>query len=89
MYLATFVTLLQPENLLVTSGAYATQLVLVDFGDARLLAFDSYVHALIGPAEFAAPELVRGLPIGFKTDIWLAPNSSSYSFDDNFRYSFL
>ena len=53
----------------MTSGAYSTQLVLIDFGDARL-AFDSYVHTLVGSAEFAAPELVRGLPIGFKTDIW-------------------
>ena len=69
-----FVTSLQPENLLVTSGAYSTQLVLVDFGDARL-AFDSYVHTLLGSAEFAAPELVRGLPIGFKTDIWSVTQS--------------
>ena len=61
---------LQPENLLIAEGTYSTQLKLIDMGDARLLAYDSYVHKLVGTAEFAAPELVRGLPIVFKTDIW-------------------
>lgn len=60
----------QPENCLIAEGTYTTQLQLIDMGDARLLAHDSYIHKLIGSEEFAAPELVRGMPIAFKTDIW-------------------
>jgi triple functional domain protein len=64
--------LLQPENLLVDlSSASSTPLLkLIDFGDARHIYDGTYIHRLMGSAEFAAPELVTGQPASLLSDIW-------------------
>jgi serine/threonine protein kinase len=46
------------------------KLKLIDFGDARQIYGDYYVHPLVGSPEFASPELVSGNPVNLKTDIW-------------------
>lgn len=44
---------------------------LIDLGDAiQLSAHRRYVHLLLGNPEFAAPELVQGMPVSMATDIW-------------------
>lgn len=64
----------QPENLLVdVSPSQPTPLLkLVDFGDARHIYDDAYIHRLMGSAEFAAPELITGRPASLLSDIWSA-----------------
>ena len=60
----------QPENLMVELSNRTPQLRLIDFGDAHRIGNTSYIHTLIGSAEFAAPEVVSGSPVGLSTDIW-------------------
>jgi len=62
----------QPENILVDlSSPGSTPLIkLIDFGDARHIYDNTYVHRLMGSAEFAAPELVMGQPASLLSDIW-------------------
>jgi len=45
----------------------------MDFGDARHIYDDTYVHQLMGSAEFAAPELITGRSASLLSDIWSAP----------------
>ncbi|XP_064646133.1 triple functional domain protein-like isoform X3 [Lineus longissimus] len=61
---------IKPENLMVELMTMSPKLKLIDFGDARQIYGDYYVHPLIGSPEFAAPELVSGNPVSLKTDIW-------------------
>ncbi|XP_074654482.1 kalirin-like isoform X2 [Tubulanus polymorphus] len=61
---------IKPENLMVEICSMTPQLKLIDFGDARHIYTNYYVHPLIGNPEFAAPELVSGSPVNLKTDIW-------------------
>jgi len=56
----------------VESSQSAPLLKLVDFGDARHIYDDSYIHQLRGSAEFAAPELIIGRPASLLSDIWSA-----------------
>ena len=51
-------------------SSMAAKLKVVDFGDARHIYNNYYVHPLVGSPEFAAPELVNGSPVGLLTDIW-------------------
>ena len=60
----------QPENLMVDLSNTTPCLKLVDFGDARHIYNNYYIHPLVGSPEFAAPELVSGSPVGLLTDIW-------------------
>ena len=62
----------QPENILIDqSSASPTPLIkLIDFGDARHIYDSTYVHRLMGSAEFSAPELVTGQPASLLSDIW-------------------
>ena len=70
--------ILQPENLLVDADPLRPMplLKLIDFGDARHIYDGTYVHRLMGSAEFAAPELITGRPASLLSDIW----SESYPF---------
>jgi serine/threonine protein kinase len=63
---------IKPENLLVDvdPASSTPQLKLIDFGDARHIYDNTYVHRLMGSAEFAAPELVSCRPCSLLSDIW-------------------
>ncbi|XP_014666025.1 PREDICTED: kalirin-like [Priapulus caudatus] len=61
---------IKPENLLIDLSHTSPLLKLVDFGDARHICNNYYVHPLLGSPEFAAPELVLGQPVGLQTDMW-------------------
>lgn len=45
-------------------------LKLIDFGDARIVYNDNYIHDYAGSAEFRAPEVIRGQAVSTLTDIW-------------------
>ncbi|XP_046573468.1 triple functional domain protein-like [Haliotis rubra] len=61
---------IKPENLLVEVGAMGTGLKLTDFGDARHIYNNYYIHPIMGNTEFMSPELISGTPVGLLTDIW-------------------
>ena len=61
---------IKPENLLLESGASTTNLKLVDFGDARHIYNNYYIHTINGDPEFLAPEIVAATPVGLLSDIW-------------------
>jgi triple functional domain protein len=61
---------IKPENLLIDLSSLSPHVKLIDFGDARHIYNNYYVHPLVGSPEFAAPELVGGSPVGLLTDIW-------------------
>ncbi|XP_013406610.1 kalirin isoform X8 [Lingula anatina] len=61
---------IKPENLLVDLTSMTPRLKLIDLGDAHHIHNSYYVHQLVGSPEFAAPELVKGIPVGLLTDIW-------------------
>jgi len=60
----------QPENLLLDISSSVAMVKLVDFGDARHIYNNYYVHAASGDPEFLAPEVVAGTPVGLLSDIW-------------------
>ncbi|XP_021366305.1 triple functional domain protein-like isoform X1 [Mizuhopecten yessoensis] len=60
----------KPENLLVDSGMPSPRLKLIDFGDARHIYNNYYIHNVAGSPEFLAPEIIRRSPVGLLTDIW-------------------
>lgn len=45
-------------------------LKLIDFGDARIVYNDNYIHEYAGSAEFRAPEVIRGQAVSTLTDVW-------------------
>jgi serine/threonine protein kinase len=47
-----------------------TVVKLTDFGDARHIYNNYYVHAASGDPEFLAPEIVAAMPVGLLSDIW-------------------
>lgn len=61
---------LKPENLMVQNVMGSACLKLIDFGDARIVYNDNYVHEYAGSAEFRAPEIIRGQAVSTLTDIW-------------------
>ncbi|XP_035392161.1 kalirin isoform X1 [Electrophorus electricus] len=61
---------LKPENLMVDLHKPAPCVKLIDFGDAVLISGHRYVHLLLGNPEFAAPELIQGMPVSLSTDVW-------------------
>ncbi|ESO86295.1 hypothetical protein LOTGIDRAFT_129434, partial [Lottia gigantea] len=63
---------LQPENLLVEVGPMSTSVKLIDFGDARHIYNNYYIHPMVGNPEFMAPEIVSSTPVGLLTDVWSA-----------------
>jgi len=70
----------QPENLLVDvdPSRPVPMLKLIDFGDAHHIYDDTYVHRLMGSAEFAAPELITGRPASLLSDVWSASFSDPF-----------
>ncbi|BFZ15658.1 hypothetical protein BsWGS_18696 [Bradybaena similaris] len=61
---------IKPENLMIEAAPTAMYLKLVDFGDARHIYNNYYIHPMIGHPEFTSPEVVSGTPVGLCTDIW-------------------
>ncbi|XP_059930629.1 kalirin isoform X4 [Gadus macrocephalus] len=62
---------LKPENIMLDVHSVVPAVKLIDLGDAvQLSANRRYVHLLLGNPEFAAPELVQGLPVSTATDVW-------------------
>uniref|UniRef100_A0A8C5AER4 non-specific serine/threonine protein kinase n=1 Tax=Gadus morhua TaxID=8049 RepID=A0A8C5AER4_GADMO len=62
---------LKPENIMLDVHSVVPVVKLIDLGDAvQLSANRRYVHLLLGNPEFAAPELVQGLPVSTATDVW-------------------
>lgn len=64
------ISILKPENLMVQNVMGSACLKLIDFGDARIVYNDNYVHDYTGSAEFRAPEIIRGQAVSTLTDIW-------------------
>ncbi|CAE1271113.1 Kalirin,Rho guanine nucleotide exchange factor 25,Triple functional domain protein,Death-associated protein kinase 1,Death-associated protein kinase 3 [Acanthosepion pharaonis] len=60
---------IKPENIVVDS-CVNPGVKLIDFGDARHIYNNYYIHPVVGNPEFMAPELVSGTPVGLLTDIW-------------------
>lgn len=60
----------KPENLMVQNVMGSACLKLIDFGDARIVYNDNYIHEYAGSAEFRAPEVIRGQAVSTLTDIW-------------------
>ena len=61
---------LQPENLLVEISPGSVLVKVVDFGDARHIYNNYYIHPMVGNPEFMSPEVISGTPVGLLTDIW-------------------
>lgn len=61
---------LQPENLLLDISNSVAQVKLTDFGDARHIYNNYYVHTTASDPEFLSPEIVAGTPVGLLSDIW-------------------
>uniref|UniRef100_A0A7E4VU92 non-specific serine/threonine protein kinase n=1 Tax=Panagrellus redivivus TaxID=6233 RepID=A0A7E4VU92_PANRE len=60
---------LKPENIMFTTRR-SDQLKLIDFGLAAKLNPHDAVKVTTGTAEFAAPEVALGNPVGYYTDMW-------------------
>ncbi|XGW29138.1 hypothetical protein V3C99_008720 [Haemonchus contortus] len=60
---------LKPENIMFTTKK-SNELKLIDFGLASYLDPKESVKVTTGTAEFAAPEVANGEPVGYYTDMW-------------------
>ncbi|ULT95623.1 hypothetical protein L3Y34_004374 [Caenorhabditis briggsae] len=60
---------LKPENIMFTTKR-SNELKLIDFGLTAHLDPKQSVKVTTGTAEFAAPEVAEGKPIGYYTDMW-------------------
>ena len=60
---------LKPENIMFTTKR-SDDLKLIDFGLTAHLNPKDSVKVTTGTAEFAAPEVAEGKPVGYYTDMW-------------------
>lgn len=60
----------QPENLLIDLRIPVPRVKIIDLEDAVQITGHYHVHHLLGNPEFAAPEVIQGLPVSLSTDIW-------------------
>ncbi|CAA98064.2 Twitchin [Caenorhabditis elegans] len=60
---------LKPENIMFTTKR-SNELKLIDFGLTAHLDPKQSVKVTTGTAEFAAPEVAEGKPVGYYTDMW-------------------
>uniref|UniRef100_A0AC35U477 Twitchin n=1 Tax=Rhabditophanes sp. KR3021 TaxID=114890 RepID=A0AC35U477_9BILA len=60
---------LKPENIMFTTRK-SSSLKLIDFGLAAKLDPRNPAKVTTGTAEFAAPEIASGNPVGYFTDMW-------------------
>ncbi|NWX83205.1 KALRN protein, partial [Nothoprocta pentlandii] len=61
---------IKPENLLIDLRIPVPRVKLIDLEDAVQITGHYHVHHLLGNPEFAAPEVIQGLPVSLSTDIW-------------------
>nr|KAG5709951.1 hypothetical protein BaRGS_029993 [Batillaria attramentaria] len=60
---------LKPENIMLLDQN-CTSIKLIDFGLARKISDREDMRAMMGTAEFIAPEVVSYEPLSFATDMW-------------------
>ncbi|KAL8616676.1 hypothetical protein ACOMHN_031658 [Nucella lapillus] len=60
---------LKPENIMLLDQS-STKIKLIDFGLARKIGDKEDVRAMMGTAEFIAPEVVSYEPLSHATDMW-------------------
>uniref|UniRef100_A0A8U7N5N2 non-specific serine/threonine protein kinase n=1 Tax=Corvus moneduloides TaxID=1196302 RepID=A0A8U7N5N2_CORMO len=61
---------IKPENLLIDLRIPVPRIKIIDLEDAVQITGHYHVHNLLGNPEFAAPEVIQGLPVSLSTDIW-------------------
>ncbi|NXD43395.1 KALRN protein, partial [Copsychus sechellarum] len=61
---------IKPENLLIDLRIPVPRVKIIDLEDAAQITGHYHVHHLLGNPEFAAPEVIQGLPVSLSTDIW-------------------
>ncbi|NWT66800.1 KALRN protein, partial [Prunella himalayana] len=61
---------IKPENLLIDLRIPVPRVKIIDLEDAVQITGHYHVHHLLGNPEFAAPEVIQGLPVSLSTDIW-------------------
>ena len=60
---------LKPENIMLLNKN-STRIKLIDFGLAQMIGPNSNIRAMMGTAEFIAPEIVSYEPLSLATDMW-------------------
>uniref|UniRef100_A0A7M4FS39 Kalirin RhoGEF kinase n=1 Tax=Crocodylus porosus TaxID=8502 RepID=A0A7M4FS39_CROPO len=61
---------IKPENLLIDLRIPVPRVKLIDLEDAVQITGHYHIHQLLGNPEFAAPEVIQGVPVSLSTDIW-------------------
>ncbi|KAH0504387.1 Kalirin [Microtus ochrogaster] len=61
---------IKPENLLIDLRIPVPRVKLIDLEDAVQISGHFHIHHLLGNPEFAAPEVIQGIPVSLSTDIW-------------------
>uniref|UniRef100_A0A8B9GL28 Kalirin RhoGEF kinase n=1 Tax=Amazona collaria TaxID=241587 RepID=A0A8B9GL28_9PSIT len=61
---------IKPENLLIDLRIPVPRVKIIDLEDAVQITGHYHTHHLLGNPEFAAPEVIQGLPVSLSTDIW-------------------
>ncbi|XP_061050258.1 kalirin isoform X5 [Eubalaena glacialis] len=61
---------IKPENLLIDLRIPVPRVKLIDLEDAVQISGHFHIHHLLGNPEFAAPEVIQGIPVSLGTDIW-------------------
>lgn len=61
---------IKPENIVLKDKSEKKVVKLIDFGLARIITPGEIVKAIMGTAEFVAPEIINYEPVGTPTDMW-------------------
>lgn len=65
-----FITMLQPQNLVLTAEFPNCDVKLCDFGISRYLSEGADVREILGTPDYVAPEVLNYEPIDVQTDMW-------------------
>merc|ERR1740136_631691 len=61
---------LKPENLLLMSKTNDRDIKIADFGFATKVTSEECLKTQCGTPGYVAPEILRGVPYGTKSDMW-------------------
>eukprot|EP00756_Hemistasia_phaeocysticola_P001380 Hpha_TRINITY_DN10981_c0_g1::TRINITY_DN10981_c0_g1_i1::g.26854::m.26854/K08794/CAMK1; calcium/calmodulin-dependent protein kinase I len=61
---------LKPANLLLARPGQIHEIKITDFGFARLVGSDGFLHSATGTHSFMAPEVIKGEQYGVEVDMW-------------------